>query len=29
MANFPNLLLRLDFFQKYERGLKVSEGDFM
>ena len=29
MENVSNLLPHLEFFQKYKRGLKVSEGDFM
>ena len=27
MENFSNLVQRLEFFRKYKRGLKASEGD--
>ena len=29
MENFSNLIQRLESFQKYKRGLKASEGEFM
>ena len=29
MENFSNLIQRLEFFRKYKRGLKASEGEFM